>query len=167
MSKTTKPEEQRPDKTNGRRPESLSETVFKQLQGEWQVVYTEINGEMAPLTEKVVLTHRGNNFTVAKNGKVAYEGRFAVDVTKMPYEVALTFTKSSFEGNLGGPRVGIALLAGDTLKTVFGPVGLPINPKAGFQSFPDSDRVLTIHQRVGAERGTGPTVSPTRSVAVW
>jgi uncharacterized protein (TIGR03067 family) len=155
------------EKPKGRRPESLSETVFKELQGDWLVVYSELDGEMTPQTEKVVLTHRGNNFTVTKNGKVAYEGRFAVDVTKMPYEVSLLFSKSSFEGNLGGPRVGIALLAGDTLKTVFGAVGLPVRPKRGFQSFPSSDTVLTIHQRLGAERGTGPLVSPTRAVAIW
>lgn len=157
----------KPEKTNGRRPESLSETVFKQLQGDWQVVYTELNGEMAPLTEKVILTHRGNTFTVTKAGKVAHEGRFTVDVTKMPYEVSLIFSKSSFEGNLGGPRIGIALLEGDTLKTVFGPVGPPLNPKVGFQSFRDSQTVQTIHQRVGAEKGTGPTISPTKAVAIW
>ena len=153
--------------SKSKRPESLSESVFKALQGEWQVVYSELNGEMTPLTEKIILRHQGNNFTVTKNGKVAYEGRFAIDVTKMPYEVALNFTKSTFDGNLGGPRVGIALLAGDTLKTVFGAVGLPVRPKRGFQSFPDSDTVLTIHQRVGTERGTGPVVSPTKAVAVW
>ena len=167
MAKDTKPEAQRPTKTEAKRPESLSETVFKQLQGDWQVVYSELNGEMTPLTEKVILNHRGNNFTVTKNGKVAYEGRFTVDVTKMPYEVSLIFSKSTFEGNLGGARIGIALLAGDTLKTVFGPVGPPLRPKRGFQSFPDSETVLTIHQRLGTERGTGPVVSPTRAVAVW
>ena len=164
MAKGSTPETQQ---TKPTRPESLSESVFKALQGDWQVVYSELNGEMTPQTERVILRHRGNTFTVLKNDKVAYEGRFAIDVTKMPYEVALNFTKSTFDGNLGGPRVGIALLAGDTLKTVFGAVGLPVRPKRGFQSFPDSDTVLTIHQRIGAERGTGPTVSPTKAVAVW
>jgi uncharacterized protein (TIGR03067 family) len=155
------------EKYKGQRPESQSEIVFKQLQGDWQVVYSELNGEMTPITEKIILRHQGTNFTVTKNGKVAYEGRFAINVIPMPHVVALTFTKSTFEPYLTAPRVGIALLAGDTLKTVFGPAGLPVETQKGFQSFPDSDTVMTIHQRVGAERGTGLTVSASKSVAVW
>jgi uncharacterized protein (TIGR03067 family) len=155
------------DKPATKRRESLSETVLKELQGDWVVVYSELEGEMTPITEKTVLTHRGNTFTVTKAGKVVHEGRFTVDVIKMPYEVTLIFSKSNFEGNLGGPRIGIALLEGDTLKTVFGPVGPVINPKFGFLSYRDSQTVQTIHQRVGTERGTGLLVSPNKAVAVW
>ena len=161
MAKNDKPEAKQPE------PESVSASVFKALQGEWQVVYSELNGEMTPLTEKIILRHQGNNFTVTKNGRVAYEGTFAINVIPMPHVVVLNFRKSAFEGYLAAPRVGIALLAGDTLKTVFGPSGLPVEPQKGFQSFPDSDTVMTIHQRVGAERGTGMTVSASKSVAIW
>ena len=163
MAKDEKPPEvKRPEQ-----PESVSSSVFRALQGEWQVVYSELNGEMTPLNEKIILRHQGNNFTVSKNGKVAYEGTFAINVRPMPHQVVLIFKKSAFEPYLAAPRVGIALLEGDTLKTVFGPAGLPLETQTGFQSFRDSDTVMTIHQRVGAERGTGMTTSASRTVAGW
>jgi uncharacterized protein (TIGR03067 family) len=151
--------------------ESLSESVIKSLQGDWRVVYSELNGEMTPLAESAttVVTHKGNNFSVSKlvNNKqtVVHEGRFSINVAVMPHRIVLIYTKSIFEGNLGGPRVGIAQLVGDTLKTVLPGVGHP--PPGDFVTYEDSDLVLTVHQRVGSEKGRGLLVSPTRSVAVW
>ncbi len=75
------------------------------------------------------------------------------------------YSKSTFEGNLGGPRVGIAQLVGDTLRTILPGVGYP--PPKDFITYPDSDLVLAVHQRVGSEKGRGLTASKTAAVAVW
>src|ERR1700741_3901457 len=96
------------------RPESQSEIVFNALQGDWRAVYSEFNGEMTPVSDfsTLVLTHKGNNFCVAKNGKVLYEGRYSVNTVAMPHIVSLIYTKSANEAFLGGPRIGIAQLVG-------------------------------------------------------
>lgn len=147
--------------------DSLSESVVKAMQGDFRVVYSELNGEMTPAQEfsTVVVTHRGNNFIVKKNDKVVHEGRFSINVAVMPHQIVLFYTKSNFEGNLGGPRVGIAQLVGDTLRTSLPGVGYP--PPNDFITYPDSDLVLTVHQRVGSEKGRGLSASKTGAVAVW
>jgi uncharacterized protein (TIGR03067 family) len=147
--------------------DSLSESVVKAMQGDFRVVYSELNGEMTPVQEfsNIVVTHRGNNFIVKKNDKVVHEGTFTINVAVMPHQIVLRYSKSVFEGNLGGPRVGIAQLVGDTLRTNLPGVGYP--PPSDFITYPDSDLVLAVHQRVGSEKGRGLTTSKTASVAVW
>src|SRR5215213_856179 len=148
-------------------PESQSEIVFKALQGDWRVVYSEFNGEMTPVADfsTIVLTHKGSNFSVAKNGKVLYEGRYSVNTAVMPHRVVLFYTKSADEAFLGGPRVGLAQLVGDTLKTILPPVGQ--EPPKDFTTYPDSDFVLSVHQRVGSEKGAALSAAKTRFVSQW
>jgi uncharacterized protein (TIGR03067 family) len=149
------------------RSESQSEIVFEALQGDWRAVFSEFNGEMTPVGDfsTIVLTHKDNNFSVAKNGKVLHEGRYSLNTAVKPHVIALTYTKSANEAFLGGPRVGIAQLVGDTLKTVFPPVGQ--EPPKDFTTFPDSDLVLTVFQRAGSEKGTGLSVARTKFISQW
>jgi len=149
------------------RPETLGETIFKSLQGQWRVVYSEIDGEMTPAAESAttVLTLKGNNFSVEKNGKADHAGFYRINVARMPHGIPINYTKSNFEGNLGGTRSGIFQVIGDTLKLVLPAVGEP-EPK-DFVTYADSDLVLTVLQRVGSEKGIGATVSRTRSVSLW
>ena len=147
--------------------ESLQDTILKQLQGDWRVVYSELNGELTPVADfsTITTTHTGNTFTVKKNDKVIHEGRLSINVVAMPHRVSLIYTKSNNEAFLGGPRVGIAQVTGNTLKTAFAPIGqeLPVN----FNSYTDSDIVVSIYQRVSFEKGTGLSVARSKAIAQW
>jgi uncharacterized protein (TIGR03067 family) len=148
-------------------PETLGESLLRQMQGDWRVVYSEINGEMTPVADfsNIVTTHKGNTFTVKKNDKVIHEGRGSINAIAMPHGMALTYVNTQNEAFKGGPRVGIFALAGDTMKTAFAPIGHEA-PK-DFNSYPDSDIVISIYQRVGAEKGTGLAVSKSKAIAQW
>lgn len=149
------------------RPKTQGEIIAEALQGDWRVVYSELNGEMTPVADfsTIVTTHAGNTFTVKKNGKVAYSGTVSINAIPMPHPVVLRYKESQNPEFINGPRVGILQVIGDTLKIAFAPIGH--KPPKDFNSFPDSDYVLSIYQRVGAEKGTGLSVSKSKAIAQW
>src|SRR5262245_6046999 len=91
---------------------SSAESMIKSMQGRWRAVYSELDGEMTPVAEfsSIVMEHKGTDFVVEKNGKVVDEGRFSINTTVSPHELAYIYKKGP-DIFLGGPRPGIIQLA--------------------------------------------------------
>jgi uncharacterized protein (TIGR03067 family) len=145
---------------------SKCESILDSLQGRWRVVYSELNGEMTPVDEfsTIVIENKGDRFSVEKNGTVAAEGKYSVNVSVTPHEIVYIYSKGA-EVFLGAPRAGVLQLEGETLKTCLGAVGQ--RPPNSFNTVPDSDAVLSIHQRVGSEGGKGLSVARSRQTSQW
>jgi len=118
---------------------------LKEMQGRWRTVYSEIDGQMGPEEKDHFLIYKGNMFTVEKEGKVAHEGRFSFNTSYRPIHLVYIYSKS-FPIYLGGPRAGIVQLERDTIKCCFAAVG-HLAPR-DFNTFPGSESVLTIHERI-------------------
>lgn len=148
------------------RPESRSDKVIDMLQGRWRAVYSELDGQMTSVSDfsTIVQENRGNEFVVEKNGEVVAEGRFSVDTSVFPHELVYTYRKGA-EIFLGGPRPGVVQVVGDTLKTCMGAVGR--RRISELATAPDSESVLTVFQRVGAEGGADIRVSAARAISQW
>lgn len=116
---------------------------FKAMQGRWKTVYTEIDGQLGSTENDHFLIYKENAFTVEKGGKVAHEGRFSLNTSQFPVQVVYIYTKS-FPIYLGGPRAGIIQLQASTLKCCFSALGQPA--PNDFNTFPGSERVLTVHE---------------------
>lgn len=136
------------------------------LTGSWRAVYSELNGEMTPVEHfsTIVIDFKGDEFSISVNGEVAHEGTYSIDDSTRPAQITYTYKRSTFY-ETGAPRVGIVQLVGDTFKDCLGAIGAP--PPESFNTGADSDTVLTIHQRSGAEGGRGLNVSPSRLVSEW
>jgi uncharacterized protein (TIGR03067 family) len=145
---------------------SKSDNILESLQGRWRVVYSEVDGEMTPVDEfsTIVIENKDNRFAVEKNGTIVHEGKYSVNVSVTPHEIVYIYSKGA-DVFLGGPRAGIFQLEGETFKTCLGAVGQ--RPPSGFNTFPDSDAVLTIQQRVGSEGGKGLSVARSRQISQW
>jgi uncharacterized protein (TIGR03067 family) len=122
--------------------------LFKAMQGRWQTVYTEIDGQLGLTETDHFLIYKDNTFTVEKAGKVAHEGRFSFNTSLFPVEIVYIYSKS-FPIYLGGPRAGIIQLQAGTLKCCFAALGQPA-PK-DFNTFPGLEAVLTVHQRADGD----------------
>jgi uncharacterized protein (TIGR03067 family) len=144
-------------------------TVLKAMEGKWRAVYSEVDGEMTPVKEfsSIVLEHKGNTFTVEKDGKVVDEGHFSVNTRVSPHELVYVYRKGP-DMFLGGPRPGVVQVEDSTLKMCMGPIGH--RPPSGFNTFPDSEAVLTVFQRVDTKGDivvAGSAVSRTRAISQW
>jgi uncharacterized protein (TIGR03067 family) len=120
-------------------------TLVETMQGRWKHVYSEIDGQAGPLDKQNYLTYRDDQFSLEKDGKVAHEGKFTLDVNRSPCEIVYIYSKS-FPIYLGAPRAGIFQIEGNTLKCCFAPLGQ--SAPRDFNTFPDSERVLSIYQKV-------------------
>lgn len=148
---------------------SEAATLLNALQGRWKVVYSELDGQLTPVADwnGIILENSGNSFKVEKDGNVLHEGTFSFNIKVNPFEIVYIYSRST-PTYMGGPRAGIFQLEGDTLKTCMGAIGHPA-PKS-FNTFPDSECVLSIHQRtddVGVLSVQGSSVSQTRAVSQW
>jgi len=122
--------------------------LVETMQGRWKHVYSEIDGQAGPEEKTQQMTFKDDQFTVEKDGKVAHEGKFTLNVTRSPCELVYIYSKS-FPIYLGAPRAGIVQIEGNTLKCCFSPLGQPA-PK-DFNTFPDSERVLSIYQKLAKD----------------
>lgn len=122
--------------------------LVETMQGRWQHVYSEIDGQAGPAQKSQQMIFHGDQFTIEKDGKVAHEGKFTLDVTRSPCEVAYIYSKS-VPIFLGAPRAGILQIQGNTLKYCFATLGHPA-PK-DFNTFPDSERVLAVYQKLAKD----------------
>jgi uncharacterized protein (TIGR03067 family) len=140
--------------------------VINSLQGEWNHVYQEINGQMPSVDQfsTTVLEIQGHKFIIKKGGNVAYEGKFSVNVNVTPNEISLIYSKGP-EIFLGAPRNGIFQLVRNTLKINVAAIGQ--RPPTDFNTSQESESVLAILERAGADLADVSTESATRSVAVW
>jgi uncharacterized protein (TIGR03067 family) len=129
-------------------------SLIDDLQGSWRVVYSELGGEMTPVAHfaTIVIRHQGNRFSIESEGQEAHAGTVAVDEASNPARITYTYERSTSYPT-GVPREGIVQVAGDTFKTCMSPAATPA-PRS-FNTTPDSASVLSIHNRVGAEGGTG------------
>ncbi|GET41310.1 hypothetical protein [Microseira wollei] len=145
-----------------------TDSLMEALQGRWRVVYSEFDGEMTPVADfsTIVIENNGSQFSVEKNGSIVHEGKFSINVSVTPHEIVYIYTRGS-EVFLGGPRVGVFQLVGDTFKTNLAAVGH--RSPQDFNTFPDSGTVLSIHQKVGSESGReiAALSSTTRAVSQW
>jgi uncharacterized protein (TIGR03067 family) len=123
-------------------------TLVETLQGRWKHVYSEIDGQAGPEDKVQTLTYKEDQFSLEKDGKVAHEGKFTLDVTRSPCEIVYIYSKS-FPIYMGAPRAGIIQIEGNTMKCCFSPLGQSA-PK-DFNTFPDSERVLSIYQKLNAD----------------
>jgi uncharacterized protein (TIGR03067 family) len=123
-------------------------TMVETMQGRWKHLYSEIDGQAGPEEKTQHMTYHEDQFTVEKDGKVAHEGKFTLDVTRSPCELVYIYSKS-FPIYLGAPRAGIIQIEGNTLKCCFAPLGQPA--PQDFNTYPDSQRALSIYQKLNKD----------------
>lgn len=146
-----------------------AESLLRSMQGRWRAVYSEVDGQMTPVAEfsSIILEHKETGFTVEKHGKVVDEGHFSTNTAVFPHELAYVYKKGP-DIFLGGPRPGLIQVEGDTLKVCVGTIGH--RTPTGFNTFPDSESVLTVFQRVDTKGEivvTGSPASRTRVTSQW
>ncbi len=95
---------------------------LEQMQGVWQVVGVESNGEKAP-KERVEkanlrLTIKGNKYVYKAGDKDVGEGSFEIDVAKNPKTI--DFSGTTKDGKVE-KTIGIYELKGDTMRVCFVP----------------------------------------------
>lgn len=141
------------------------------LQGRWDVIYQEIDGEgIRGEDSPTTIEFRDHEFKIEQNGAVTYEGIFTLR-PGTPAEIVLIYRKSKNPLFQGGPRAGILQVEGDTLKFNFSGVGHSA-PKS-FNTFPGTESVLSVYQREAkakAKAATGVAAqrfSQLRSVSPW
>jgi uncharacterized protein (TIGR03067 family) len=98
------------------RPRPALRAELQRLQGEWQLVYAEVDGQAVPADsyqgERSVI--RGDQLTVIKAGEVLGRATVAFDPTTEPK----TFVETIAEGAYKGQKFhGIYELEGDTLRS--------------------------------------------------
>jgi uncharacterized protein (TIGR03067 family) len=97
---------------------------LEKMQGTWQVVGVEANGEKAP-KERVEkanlrLTIKGNKYVYKAGDKDVGEGSFEIDVAKNPKTIDVSGTTK--DGKVE-KTIGIYELKGDTMRVCFVPAG--------------------------------------------
>lgn len=139
-------------------------TSLTELEGRWIPMYQEMEGQMIPPSEYAVVELKGDEFKILKNGTVAYEGRFTIDLRRAPMGIALIYTKSHQAIFLGGPRTGLFQLEGETLKWCFGSVGQaePVE----LNTFPGSGSVLSVYQKDTTAAGASSQPTPAEKIVV-
>ena len=136
------------------------------LTGTWQTVYAELNGQLARVAHYSLIrkTFIRNTFKIEVDGVLEHEGTYSINDKVSPSQITFVYKKSSFF-ELGKRRVGIVQLTGDTLKMCVGAVGA--KAPSSFNTERESDAVLTVQQRKGAEKGVISNVSLSRNVVIW
>jgi len=131
---------------------AAAEAVLKSIEGRWQTIYAEVDGEALPddRFSQTIGEFSDNRFKIEKAGVVAYEGTFYINVSSNPCGIVLIYSKSVNPMFLGGPRAGIVQIFEDTKKTNFSEIGFP--PPQDFNTFRNSGRALTVHRREGSTR---------------
>jgi uncharacterized protein (TIGR03067 family) len=106
----------------------------EKLQGTWQYVSFESNGEKmaADQLKKMTVTYTGDKWVVREGDKVVVAGTQKLDPTKEPHEIDSVVTEGEGKGNT---MLGIYELKGDTFRVCFDPEGKDrpkdFTPKAG------------------------------------
>jgi uncharacterized protein (TIGR03067 family) len=148
-------------------------SVLNAINGRWHCIYSELDGTASPEAAfaNSVLEYSENTFKVEKAGVVAHEGTFTINTSSDPCGLVYIYSKSTIPIYLGGPRLGILQIEGDTLKTCLSALGYPA-PR-DFNTFLDSDSVLTIFRRsqpkhvVEALAPGALVASRSRAVYLW
>lgn len=122
------------------------------LTGSWRAVYSEINGEMTSVAHfsTIKITFKKGKFEIESDGKLKHAGTYEINNKVSPAQIIYKYEKSTFY-KTKEPRVGIVQLTGDTFKDCLGPIGAA--PPKAFNTKLGSNKVMTIHQRVGSEGG--------------
>jgi uncharacterized protein (TIGR03067 family) len=147
-------------------PEAKRKKGSIDLTGRWRAVYSELNGEMTPVAHfsGIEIEYMKNKFRIFVHGVLQHSGTYTIDERVKPAQITYVYDKSTFY-DVGKPRVGIVQLTGDTFKDCLGAIGT--KAPGAFNTSRDSDLVLTVHQRAGAEGGSGLQVSVKRNVSEW
>ncbi len=115
------------------------------LEGRWQPLYAELNGEQAPMEvlQQTIVELRAGRYSVSFGHFVADEGTFEVESTGVPPHHHLTLRGTS------GPNAGRTIpclykFIEDTLMVCYGLGG---DRPASFGTRPDSDLYLVTYRR--------------------
>lgn len=91
---------------------------LKKLEGTWQVVSMEMDGQKQPEDEakqfKIVI--KGNKYTLKRGDDTVNQGTFTIDATKKPKTIDIKPTEGD---NAGQTMLGIYEQDGDTQKTCY------------------------------------------------
>jgi uncharacterized protein (TIGR03067 family) len=98
--------------------EDTAKKELKKLEGTWQVVSMEMDGQKQPEDEakqfKVVI--KGNKYSLKRGDDTVNQGTFTIDATKKPKTIDI---KPSEGDNSGQTMLGIYEQDGDTQKTCY------------------------------------------------
>src|SRR5262245_32947253 len=123
--------------------DDLVKRELARLQGTWQTVSVEIDGEsLGPGVMKDRMTIKGNAFVLVTHGS-STGGFLTIDPTKRPRTID---TETRLGDNKGTKAVGIYVIEDDTLKVCYAPVPQPRPTE--FKTTPKSMRALVIYKRV-------------------
>ncbi len=123
--------------------EELVKRELARLQGTWQTVSVEIDGEpLGPGVKKDRLIIKENAFVLVTRGSNT-GGTFTIDPTKRPRTID---TETRLGDNKGTRALGIYVLEEDTLKVCYVPAPHP--RPAEFKTTPKSMRALVIYKRI-------------------
>ncbi|MCI0463737.1 MAG: TIGR03067 domain-containing protein [Gemmataceae bacterium] len=123
--------------------DDLVKRELARLQGTWQTVSVEIDGEsLGPGVKKDRLTIEGNAFVLSTRGGNT-GGILTIDPTRRPRTID---TETRLGDNKGTKAVGIYVIDDDTLKVCYAPVPQPRPTE--FKTTPKSMRALVIYKRV-------------------
>jgi len=119
------------------------------LQGTWDIVTLELEGRAQPAAvlagARIVLD--GESFRTESMG-AGYEGRYAVDTTRTPHTIDVTFTEGPHAGR---KSLGIFRLEGDEWTLCLGMAGA--TRPAAFVTTPGSSHALETLRRATPGRG--------------
>jgi uncharacterized protein (TIGR03067 family) len=133
---------------------------IERLQGTWQVVDLEADGQRVPesmLAEATVVV-RGDRFSSRGMG-ATYEGTMLLDPTATPRRLDIRFEEGP---EAGSTNLAIYELDGDTWRLCLGGDG---RRPTGFGTEPGSARALETLRRVGDAGSAGPPPAPAAEAA--
>jgi uncharacterized protein (TIGR03067 family) len=81
--------------------EEAAKRELRQLEGTWKIISAEANGKKVPpeeLGRYQLLIEPGGRMTALKEGRVTLQGSMALDPTRMPKNLDVTFTQGEQSG---------------------------------------------------------------------
>jgi len=92
---------------------------LKKLEGAWQMVTEERDGNSRPVKDKWII--KGDHYTCLYNGSTLATYRISIDPSKKPNQIETFMEMKDFKGKPteGTPLIGIYEIDGDTLRVCY------------------------------------------------
>ena len=131
-------------------PEARAQDDPKDLQGEYEIVSGQHDGEAVPAEHvkgaRVRIT-ADTIVTTDAQGKDLYVARYTLETLKSPWSIAMTATGGPEEVKVGTKAYGVIKREGDTLSLCYAPEGH--TPAVDFRSVAGSGHNLFVMKRIG------------------